>query len=327
MIETAKIGFIGAGGNAQGHMQRVAALEGARITAVCDLSSERAEAAASQYNATAYTDYRRMLGEEEMDALYISVPPFAHYDAELIAAERGLHLFVEKPVALSLEKGLEIWEAIARAGVLSCVGYQLRYTAYVDNVRDFLADKNILMVLARRWGGLVGGPWWRKMELSGGQLVEQATHNFDLVRYWAGEVRSVYATYARRVHTHVADMTVPDLQALQLEFASGAIGQFVTSCSGCPGGSGYEFFLDGMKLTLEGGAPGVPVLSPANAAPIDIEPREAPSIDAVFVEAVRSGDGSRIKSNYLDALKTLDVTLAANLSAKEHRPIETYFSW
>jgi len=252
------------------------------------------------------------------------VPPFAHYDAEILAAERGVHLFIEKPVALTLEKGLEVWEAIERAGVLSCVGYQLRYTPYTDPIREFLADKNLLMVTARRWGALVGGPWWQKLELSGGQLVEQATHEVDLIRYWAGEVRSVYATYARKVHGNVPGITIPDLQAIQLEFANGAIGQFVTSCTGCPGGRGFEFYLEGMKLTTDGGAP---TLTPEDAAPLDKEPRPAESIDAVFVEAVRTGDGSRIKSPYLDALKTLDVTLAANLSAKERRPVETYFSW
>jgi len=322
--DVVRIGFVGAGGNASWHMQTVSEIKGARIAAVCDLSAERAEAAAARHGANAYTDYERLLGEEDLDAVYVSVPPFAHSDAEILAAERGLHLFVEKPVALTLERGLEIWEAIARAGVLSCVGYQLRYTPYTDSIRDFLAGKNLLMVVARRWGGLVGGPWWQKMELSGGQLVEQATHEVDLIRYWAGEVRSVYATYSRKVHGHVPGITIPDLQAIQLEFASGAIGQFVTSCTGCPGGRGFEFYLDGMKLTTDGGAP---ELTPADAAPLNREPGEAESIDQVFVDAVRTGDGSRIKSPYLDALKTLDVTLAANASAKERRPVETYFSW
>lgn len=325
MIEIAKIGFVGAGGNAQGHMQRVAALEGARITAVCDILPERAEAAAAKYGATAYTDYRKMLDQEELHALYVSVPPFAHYDAEIRAAERGLHLFIEKPVALTMEKGLEIWNAIARAGVISCVGYQMRYSPYVENVREFLADKNILMVVGRRWGGLVGGPWWQKMELSGGQLVEQSTHQIDLIRYWVGEVRRVYATYALRVHGKVPGITIPDLQAIQMEFANGAIGHFVSSCTGTPGGSGYEIYLEGMRLTFERSGP--PVLHPENAAPLDTQPRESPSIDQVFIEAVRTGDGSRIKSPYLDALKTLDVTLAANRSAKEGRPVETYFGW
>ncbi|MBI3944935.1 MAG: Gfo/Idh/MocA family oxidoreductase [Armatimonadetes bacterium] len=325
MIETARIGFVGAGGNAQGHMQRVAALEGARITAICDLASDRAEAAAAKYQATAYTDYRRLLGEEDLDALYVSVPPFAHYDAEILAAERGVHLFVEKPVALTLERGLEVWEAIARAGIISCAGYQVRYAAFSENVREFVADKNLLMVNGRRWGSLVGGQWWQKMELSGGQLVEQATHQIDLIRYWAGEVRRVYATYARRVHGKVPGITIPDLQAVQMEFANGAIGHFISSCTGAPGGSGTELFLEGMKLTVEGSGP--PKLEPANAASLDTEPREVLAIDQVFVEAVRSGDRSRIKSPYLDALKTLDVTLAANLSAKQGQPVETHFGW
>lgn len=325
MKDTVRVAFIGAGGNASGHMQRVSEIAEARIAAICDVVGARAEDAASKFGARAYTDYRRMLDEEaDLDAVYVSVPPFAHYDAEIRAAERGLHLFVEKPVAITLEKGIEVWEAIARNSVLSCVGYQVRYTPYIENVREFLVDKNMLMVTAQRWGSMAPTFWWRQMELSGGQLVEQTTHQIDLIRYWAGEVRNVYATYACKVYNNEPGVTIPDLQALQMEFANGAIGQVVTSCSGCPGGGGIEFFLEGMKLTAGASKP---VLTPADAAPLDAEPREAESIDAVFVEAVRTGDGSKIKSPYLDALKSLDVTLAANRSAKERRPIATYFSW
>ena len=120
-----RVAFIGAGGNASGHMKRVKELvEDTEIVAICDVDAERAKKATEEFGGTPYRDHHEMLDKEAMDALYISVPPFAHDDAEIIAAGKGIHLFVEKPVALSVEKGIEINEAIEKAGVISCVAGQ-----------------------------------------------------------------------------------------------------------------------------------------------------------------------------------------------------------
>ncbi|RKY03277.1 gfo/Idh/MocA family oxidoreductase [Candidatus Poribacteria bacterium] len=325
MLEEVRVGFLGAGGNARGHMERVSKIEGVRIVAVCDIDESRARQAAEAYNAKWFTDYRRMIDEVEMDALYVSVPPFAHYDAEIRAAEKKIHLFVEKPVALTLERGLEIWEAIEKNGVISCVGYQLRYGPYADNIKEFLQGKNIAMAVAERWGGMIlEKKWWHMMERSGGQLVEQTTHQVDLLRYWVGEVREVYARYGLQVHKHTPGVTIPDLQLVMLQFANGALGYVVSSCTNIPGRSGYDIYLEGMRLEFRGREP---KLYPEGAAEIDLTPRKGPSIDEAFINAVKTGDPSGIKSPYIDALKTLDVTLAANRSAKENRPVPTYFSW
>ena len=324
MLDVVKVGFIGAGGNASGHMNRVSQIEGTQIVAICDLNESRAAEAAGRYGAKAYTDYRRMIDEVEMDAVYVSVPPFAHYDAEIRAAEKKIHLFVEKPVALTLEKGIQIWEAIERNGVISCVGYQLRYGSYVEAIREFLQDKNIAMAVAERWGSMIiPKRWWHMMERSGGQLVEQTTHQVDLLRYWVGDVREVYARYALQVHKHTPEVTIPDLQILTLQFANGALGYIASSCTNIPGRGGYDIYIEGMRIEVRGREPRV---YPEDAG-VTFTPREEPSIDEAFIDAVRRGDPSGIKSPYIDALKTLDVTLAANRSAKENRPVPTYFSW
>src|SRR5205823_8427131 len=109
------------------------------IVALCDVAQERAAAAVEKYGGTVYTDYRRMLDQVEMDALYVCVPPFAHSDAEILAAQKGVHLFVEKPVVMHLEPGLKILDAIEKSDVISCAGYGMRYTPTIQTVRQFLA--------------------------------------------------------------------------------------------------------------------------------------------------------------------------------------------
>lgn len=324
-MDTVRVGFIGAGGNASGHMRRVQSIEGAQMVAACDIVAERAQEAVNEYGGRAYADHHEMLEKEDMDALYISVPPFAHTDAEIIAAQKGIHLFIEKPVALTMEKGQEINEAIERAGVISCVGYQLRYAESVDRARAFLKDKPIAMVVSNRWGGLPPTPWWKVMAQSGGQLVEQTTHQMDMIRYLAGEIVEVCATYALRTLTDVEGLDIPDVGAMTFRLENGAIGALTTSCALTKGGGKGDLDLILKECILRWGYGSISVV-PGEYPELTRELGPPPSIDAIFIEAVQTGDPSKIRSSYLDALKTLDVTLTANQSAKEGKPVRTYFA-
>ncbi|HIE53421.1 MAG TPA: Gfo/Idh/MocA family oxidoreductase [Armatimonadetes bacterium] len=316
------LGFVGAGANARAHMKSVAALEAVRVAAVYDVDAERAQAAAQEYGAKAYPDLRAMLDTEPLDALYISIPPFAHGEPEKLAAEHRLDVYIEKPVALSLEQGLEICAALEEAGVITCVGYQLRYFPATQQAKVYLADKTIAMVVHHRWGGYSGQPWWRVMEQSGGQLVEQTTHGVDLMRYLAGEIVEVYAKYARRVMHEVPNFTIPDSQMVLVEFASGALGCISTGCFSTGGGAGgmLTFLLRDRRVEWQ--AQGLQ-LFPPDPTLEELEVPRYPSADEVFIEAVRNRDPARILSPYRDALKTLEVTLAANESARTGRPVAT----
>lgn len=324
-MDELRIGFVGAGGNARGHMSRLVQIEGVRIVAVADVSEERAQQAAAEHGAQAYGDYHPMLDGEDLDALYVSVPPFAHTDAEILAARRGLHLFVEKPVVLNLDKGLEILEAIREAGVLSAVGYQLRLMDSTRRLKSFLAGKTVGMISSHRWGGLPSTPWWRVMEQSGGQLHEQTTHQLDLMRFVTGdEVVEVYARYALRTMADVENFSIPDSQAVLLEFASGALATLTTSPMMTKGGGKSDVAFLLRDLILEWSPTGVRGI-PETPEELAGESAETPNIDQVFVQAIRAGDQSLIPCSYEDGLRTCAVTLAANESAATGQPVKPAF--
>ncbi len=311
-----RIGFVGAGGNARGHMGRLSEIEGVEIVAICDVVEESARQAAEEFGARVYTGHREMLDQVEMDALYVSIPPFAHTDAEVLAAQAGLHLFVEKPVVLSMDKGFEVLEAIEAAGVLSCVGYQVRLMDTSRRVRAYLSDRQVAMISSHRWGGLPGQPWWRVMEQSGGQLHEQTTHQLDLMRFCTGdEVVEVYARYDRLTMDDVEGITIPDSQAALLTFARGTIATIVTSPMMTRGGgkSDINFLL---RDQIIGWSPREITVSGVEAPELEGEPEETQNIDQAFVSAIRAGDQSLIPCSYEDGLRTCDVTLAANESAR-----------
>ena len=147
MAGNVKIGFIGCGGNARGHMNTLNKMEDVKIVATCDIQEGLAASAAEMCGAEAFTDHKAMLDKKELDAVYISIPVFAHGAPELDTIQRGLPFFVEKPVAISMEKAQEIQEAVEKNNIMTCVGYQLRYTGAADAAKEILRGKTLNMVV------------------------------------------------------------------------------------------------------------------------------------------------------------------------------------
>ena len=316
------IGFIGCGGNARGHMNRLAGMEEARLAAVCDIDQARAGEAAERTGAEAFTDFRRMLERDDLDAVYLSLPVFAHGEPELAVVERGLPFFVEKPVARHLEQALEIEAAVEAAGLLTCVGYQLRYLGSTDVARQALDGAAVSLASGRYWSGsgrVAPGSrsWVTTMARSGGQLVEQATHTLDMMRCLVGEVGAVTARQANRQIPHI---DCPDVHAVILEFESGALGTLTTTWAydnlDWSETNIVDVLYDQCLLTWGRDQVAIRQRRPSedgSGEEMATETRTAPGpgIDEVFVEAVAAGDGSRVRSPYGDAVKSLALCLAA----------------
>ena len=315
-----KIGFIGSGGNANGHMNQLAGIEGARVVAICDIDPARAQSAAERHNADPYTAHQDLLERDDLDAVYLSLPVFVHGQPERDVIARGLPFFVEKPVAINIDIAREIEAAVTKAGLITCVGYQLRYLGSARITQDILKDKTINMVIGKYWcSSGRGSPegWLRQMNKSGGQLVEQATHTIDMMRNLVGEVDSVYAMQANRV---LKEIDCPDSNSVSIQFSNGAIGS-ITAAWAYAGDWSNTNVLDLLyeEELLNWNPSRVSVKE--NGEWVD-KTEPSPTIDEVFVNAVRTGDPSQILSPYSDAVKTLEISLAANLSAQEKRLVE-----
>ena len=152
-MQEVRIGFIGCGGNANGHMRRLSDLEDVRIVGTCDVQEERAQNAAESYNAQPYTNHNVMLERDDLDGIYLSLPVFAHGTPELDVIERGLPFLVEKPVAVNMEIARRIEEAVNAAGIITCVGYQLRYLGSTQLAREVLSEKAINITIGKYWSG------------------------------------------------------------------------------------------------------------------------------------------------------------------------------
>ena len=315
-----KIGFIGVGGIAHSHLSRLSQIKEARIVALCDVVKQKAEESAKTYQAIAYTDYKEMLKREDLDAVFICLPPFAHGDIEIDLAQRGIPFFIEKPVNLYLKKAKKVEKIVKEKSLITSAGYVLRYMDIVEKAKDFLRGKKIALVLGRYFGEVPGGGkgWYARKEKSGGQIVEQVTHIVDLMRYLAGEVDYLYAQGFRGLNK-LENYNVEDASIVAFHFKNGAIGSLTSNWLL----SGYQSILEIITkgIQVRYCVTSLEIISKNKKEEFLVSNDYALLEDRIFLEAVKNNNPAKIKSDYRDALKTLEVTLAANESMEKKKII------
>ncbi|MEM2936249.1 MAG: Gfo/Idh/MocA family oxidoreductase [Candidatus Bathyarchaeia archaeon] len=318
-----KVGFIGCGGRAGSHMEALKALSGAEIVAFADIVEERARLCAQKYGGRAYGDYHVMLEKEGLDACYICLPPFAHTDQELLCAEKGVPFFIEKPVALTLEKAREVERAVDKADLITLVGYQLRFVDALVEMRKVLLEEGgrIGLCEAVRCNGVAGGPdhWWRKRELSGGQLVEQSTHQVDLARWFVGEVTQVYARLDNLLSQDLPNYTIEDVSIVTLKFENGALGVITSTTAAQPKGSYSRFTVVAKNLEVMA-FPGYRIVKGQEVREYESKVDSTMEINRHFLQCIEKGQQTRIP--YSEGLKDLEVTLAAVKSSETGRTVK-----
>jgi predicted dehydrogenase len=314
MMPKVKVGFVGVGGIATRHLQNIAKNEQADIVAVCDIVRESALLVGERYGANVYTNVDTMLEQEFMDALFICVPPFAHGDIEEKAARLGIHLMVEKPICLDIDTAWKKYEAIKNAGVLCATGYCLRYLDTIAKAKEYLQDKEVAMVRGHYLTSFVETPWFREIDKSGGQLVEQATHILDLMRYLGGEINSVSADMGLQVLNDIPNIDIPDVTSVNVTFATGAVGHLDCSITQPDHRMGLELLgkdfrveLNGVDLTIV-----EKDRSTTYKSKVDFYEEQ----DRAFIDAIVTNNEDLILSSYKNGIETLGVTLAANESRR-----------
>ena len=314
-----KIGFIGVGGIAGSYRGSLKTLgrEG-EVTAICDINAERAAEVAAEHGAKSYADHRQMLQSEKLDAVFVSIPPGAHAGQVEDVVKAGAAVFVAKPVGLDWDAVRQTRDAIAQAGVINQVGYMARYSDIVERAREITAERPIGLGLGRFMCRMGAHPWWGKSAVSGGQMLEQTTHNFDQLRLFMGEVAEVFCYGHSGLGADIADFE--DSTCANLKFKSGAIANIHSTCCANPLDgfatelSGRDFYLRlRHDFVLEG---------KIDNEDVSFTGTEAGYFRQVehFLKAVEANDQKMVRSSYEDAAKTLAVTLAANRSLSSGRP-------
>ncbi len=237
-----RIAILGCGNYANRHAQYLAQMQDeCELVAFCDRHDEKARAFSAQYaggRAEVFSDFRAMLDRQALDGLVIAVPPYGHSDEVERAAERGIHILIEKPIALTPEHGWRMVEAAEKAGIKTQVGFMYRFGEAVERLRDMIASGEagpVALMSARYFCNALHADWWRDRTKSGGQLFEQVIHMFDLLRFVAGDAAAVYSRQENLFHQDVPGYTVEDVSATVVSFASKALGVVYATNNAIPG--------------------------------------------------------------------------------------------
>jgi myo-inositol 2-dehydrogenase / D-chiro-inositol 1-dehydrogenase len=314
-VKQLKIGFVGTGWFTNKHATILGEMDGIDVTAFCGTSLAKAETESRKWsNAKGYANIEEMLDKQKLDAVYICVPPMAHGAIEQALIERKIPFFVEKPLGMNHEP-FEISKKIEDQGLVTSVGYHWRYLDISKKAQALIKERQVGMALGYWMGNMPMVPWWRDVNKSGGQFIEQTTHIVDLLRFFCGEVKEVYAAYnSRMMAEKVEGTTVSDVGTVILKLNNGILANISNTCI-LPDSNkaGLEIY------TNEG------VIEVSSNQLRDIRGKEISEYrnqldpykieNEIFLHAVKTGDSSQILSTYKDAVKTHRITLAAAQSA------------
>jgi len=308
-----RVAIIGAGWIAAEHAAILRRLDGVELTAVCDIDEQRARELAG--SGAVYTDWHELLDRETPDAVFVCTPPKLHRDAAVEALARGVHVYLEKPVARGLDDARAIVEAAESSDAVCAVGYQWRGVDVLDDLRQALEGQELGLLIGIGTGPTKSRPWFLNRAEGGGNLLERASHGIDLERAVAGEVVAVQATAGANPLAQSAGERgdIEDAAAIVLRFANGAVGSssIAWTRDGLPGrysldvlGSDSSLHLElDPHFTLSGVSGGRKVEATMAQHPIER------SVERFF-SAAREGDATSVFCTPRDAAGTLAAVVA-----------------
>lgn len=231
-----RIGIIGAGQAGERQAAGFHGAEGAEIVAVADLMQPRADELADRYGAVAYTDWRQML-KHGLDIVVVALPHNLHVEPATMAADLGVHVMMEKPLATTLDDARRIIDVCRDGGVQLTVSFVHRFREEIRLLHGWLHDGALGKPLMARetMNGQRGAhlPGWveQRETAGGGVLMYSTIHGIDrLCWLMDADVTEVVA------HTRVfePEAEVEHAAAALLTFANGAVAALTTSAPAYP---------------------------------------------------------------------------------------------
>lgn len=230
-----RVGLIGAGWIGSHHAHNVACNPYTELVAVADAEQGRAETllAREGVGGLAYDDFHVLLDQPDIDAVIIASPNGLHAAQAIAAAEAGKHVYLEKPMAITLDDCRAVAQAVEKAGVICDMGYHRRFNPLAQYVKGLQSEGKLGdMVLAEsEYVHYIPGDWdiwsWLGKESIAGSLIHAGTgHNIDLLRFFCGEVAEV-SCFKDIKMPRTIQVETEDIAILNLKFESGALGRAV----------------------------------------------------------------------------------------------------
>ena len=332
-MTTLKVGLIGVGRMGRMYGQYLARrVPGVALVAVADRKEGLAESFACEFGvAKWYTNYQDLLSDREIDAVVIVTSTSTHKEVVMAAAKSGKAIFCEKPISLTLDDAREMTQAVQAAGVFFQMAFQRRFDA------GYLAAKRKLDAGAIgepvMFTSISRDPYPPPLEfcdpkVSGGLIADMGAHDFDVARMYMGDVRRVHAIGGTLAFPEMKSVGDIDNAIIDLVFQNGTLGVVQLSRNAA---FGYDIRGEiwGTKGSIQIGyyrQTPILMLTPEgishDAVPYFMERFENAYLAQIqnFAEHVRKGLPPFITAE--DAMAALAISVAANRSLREGRPVD-----
>lgn len=255
MSDLPRIGIVGLGSIGRAHIRTWKKLD-CPIVAVADVSTESLAAQKQELGAEGFANANELLAGAEIDILSICTPPAFHKDIAIAAAEAGVHILCEKPLASNLADAEAIAAAVERTEATLHVGFCHRFEGAIVEMRNLIANGeigNLISIHNRFAGHMVNAheTWFSNPAIAGGgALADTAIHSIDMFRFLTGlqpvtQIRSLNATQETNLGPA---LEVEDSGTILLQNDSGVMGVLEASWRTPPGAWTVTAYGTGGKL-------------------------------------------------------------------------------
>ena len=336
-LDRVNVCVVGSGRAGLIHARNVARrIAGARLAVLCDANAASLRQAGAELGqAELVEDFRQAVTRDEVHAVVIATPTFLHRDIACLAARHGKHVFLEKPMAVTVRECHEIAQAAERAKTKLQIGFMRRFDERFRQAKQTLESGELgRVMIIKSTGRGPGGPgaWMYDLSKSNGIIAEVNSHDLDSLRWFAAsEVRRVYAQ-AANFKSPEAREQFPDFYdniVAHFRFADGAFGVVDGTC---PAHYGYDARVE---ILCEKGALFVGRTEQTGIATVTADGKFiAPAVkswrtlfqDAYlaemehFVQCILEDKPPLVTAN--DGLRALEMVVAANESVRTGQPVE-----
>lgn len=322
-MDTLRLGLIGAGGMGMNLARAAKARADVRFIAVADQVEAAAKKAAGELECEALTCYKALLAREDVDAVLVATPNFAHREVVEAAVAAGKNIFCEKPMSLTVTDCDAMIAAARRAGVKLMVGQVLRLIPAFAKARALALSgelgKPVAIAIERSSYWTLSG-WRTDWGRTGGVLFEVNAHELDYMRAILGEAKQVYAAIPAPV---APGTNIPAINYVTVQFWQGGVGllnsnvllpqgeyQIAITCEQgsirCSWGSVEYQHVGGEKQAVP-------------AAELEAMPQGVPVEIGSFVEWVLHGKAPVVTAQ--DGRAAVELAEAANRSGASGQPV------
>ena len=259
------IGIVGIGNMGTAHVRHVLELPNTRLRAICDHRAQRLEDCEAPDDVARYSDYTRMLDESQLDGVIIATPHFDHLPMSLAAFQRGIHVLVEKPIAVhaqDAQRMIDGWRAARQQHprLVFAAMFMQRTWGFWRKIKAMLDAGELGALIRTSW---IVTDWFRTQHYydsggwratwqgeGGGVLMNQCPHNLDLYQWMVGLPARVQGFVSFGKHHRIE---VEDEVTAYFEHDNGMVGHFITATGESPGSNRLEIVGENGKLIYENG--------------------------------------------------------------------------